>query len=165
MLVQYIPVVGLSALAVTWYITHRKLSTNEELLQRLRPDTLKGLEGYLPYRPIRGLLESDKEFWRISRGYKGLMVRVGNAVCFVQLAQNLERDHRMPRSAVRCIFVKAIWQLVFSLGAPLEETIRLFATTMPHICSRTATHFYWELSNRAEALNAQFGTENWISYA
>lgn len=165
MLVQYVPVVGLSALSVTWFFTYRTLPTTEELLRRLHPDALKGLEGYLPYKPIRGLLESDKEFWRISGRYRGLKERVENAVCFVQLAQKLERDHRMPRSAVRCIFVKAVWQLMFSLGSPLEEIVRLFIWPMPHFCSRIATHFYWELSNTAESLNAQFGTENWISYA
>ena len=54
----YVPI-GLSALATTWFITRRKLPTNETLLRRLRPDTLKGLDGFLPYNPVKGLLESD----------------------------------------------------------------------------------------------------------
>lgn len=162
--VLYVPV-GLSALATTWFITRRKLPTNEVLLHRLRPDTLKGLDSFLPYNPIKGLLESDKEFWRVSGRYGGLMVRARNAICFIQLAQKLEQDHRMPRDAVRCIFIKALWQLAFSLGSILEEFVRLFIWSMPHFCARIATHFYWELSNRAEALNAQFGTESWMSHA
>jgi hypothetical protein len=163
MIVQYLPM-GLSALAATWFLTRRKLPTNEVLLRKLRPDTLKGLDEFLPYNPIEGLLESDPEFWRISGGYKGLLVRIRNAVCFIKLSQKLEQDHMMPRDAVRCIFVKALWQLVFSTGSLLEEFARLFVRSTPHFCARIATHFYWELSNLAEALNAQYGTENWISY-
>ena len=160
----YLPI-GLTVLATTtWFITRRKLPPDEELLCKLRPDTLKGLDNYLPYRPIRGLVESDRDFWRISDKYRGLLVRAANALVFIRLCQNLERKQGMPRQAVRCIFIKALWQWLFSVGALLEEFARLFIWSMPHICARTATHFYWELSNRAEALNAQFGTESWMAH-
>lgn len=159
------PPVALSALTTTWFITRRKLPpTTNELLQRLRPDALKGLDRFLPYRPIKGLLESDKEFWRLSGKYRGLLVRAENAAVFIQLAQKLEQDEAMPRQAVRCIFIKALWQWLFSIGALGEEVVRLFIWGMPHFCTRIATYFYWELTNQAEALNAQFGTESWMSY-
>jgi hypothetical protein len=159
----YVPV-GLSALSIAWFLTRRELPPTEELLRKLRPDTLKGLDKFLPYNPIKGLIESDESFWRISEGYRGLLSRIGNAVCYIQLSQQLERDHRMPRDAVRCIFVKALWQLFFSIGSLPEEFFRIFIRSMPHFCARIATHFYWELSNQAEALNAQFGIESWMSH-
>lgn len=165
-MIQYIPI-SLSALASTWFFTRnrRKLPTTQELLQRLHPGALKGLDDFLPHNPIKDLVDSDKEFWKASGGYKGLMSRVNNAVCFVQLCQRLERDNGMPREAILYIFRKAFWQLFFSLGAIPEEVIRVIFRNMPHVSARFATHLYWELENLAQGFNAEFGSENWISYA
>lgn len=166
MIVQYLPL-GFSALPVTWFLVKKKrgLPTTDELLRQLHPDTLKDLDKFLPHNPIKDLLDSDKEFWRLSGGYKGLLLRFENALCFVQLCQRLERDNRMPKRAVRSAFRKAFWVLFFSVAALPGELSRTLFRKQPHICARIATYFYWELKNRAEALNLEFGTANWNSHA
>lgn len=171
---MYIPVIVLLVSGLAWILTrmYRTLPTTDELLRRLLPDQMKPLQDLIPHDPIRDLLDSDLPFWDLSGGYEGLWKRRANAICYIQLCQRLELEHKMPKEDVRYVSRRAFWQAFFTVACIPEGFVRIFfrivsrgSLNVPHACARWATYFYWELSNRAETLNLQFGNANWISHA
>jgi len=166
----YFPL-GLSSLAIAWFLTRRKrtLPTTEELLRRLHPDPLKGLDAFLPYNPIKYLfkkfMDSDEEFYRVFGGYSGFVRKLQDAVCYVQLCQQLHRNNGMPWVKFGIVLRKAFFMLFAILLSIPEEAFRVLFHRLPHFCARWMAQLYYDLSIEAENLNLEYGNGNWISHA
>lgn len=158
-------VATLSIAIVIWVLTSfkRQLPPIDELFKRIR--AVNSLAQRVHSNPIKELLESDKVFWNSFGRKQGLIDRHNNAVCYVQICQHLAKHEGMPKRAVRLVSRRAFWMKIFILFSVLEQVTRLIFKNLPHFCARCINHLYDELSAQADGLIAEYGPENWISYA
>lgn len=152
-------------LGIIWVITRsrRRLPPLEEILKRIHQGELDGLDNFLPVNPADGFLETDKSFWMLSKGRKGLKRRKENAVCWVQACQVLHLNSEMPREDLGYMTTRSLLISFFTRCDVVESFFRLFIRSLPHVCARIATYLYWEMERRAQILNLTFGIGHWIT--
>lgn len=145
-----------------WTITRprRRLRKPDEIIANLHPGELKGLHDFLPGHADKDLLETDVSFWIQSKGMKGLIRKRHNAVCFVQLCQQLHRNSSMPEDEIGDMTTRAFLISFFIGCAILENLPRLFIRGLPHACARFATEVYWEAAVQMRMLNLEYGIED-----
>ena len=152
-MIQHLQHVAIAAIVALFFTAiscarYLLLRTDEEIFRAVRPHTLYGLDSFVDH----GGYNEDTAFWRASRGYSGLWLRVHNAACFVRLLQRLAVDGLVEPIDVHCIAQKAILIVIFTLAAPLEEPVRILMREMPHVCARTATNLFAEMEAMMEAI-------------
>lgn len=164
--VLYVPIT-IIPIGLAWVLTTRKriIPTIEELICKLHPGELDAISHFVSSNPIKALVESDLEFYRAFGGYEGFFRKLQDAVCFVQLCQQLHRNNGMPWVELGIVLRKAFFMLFAIFLSIPEAALRILIRRLPHLCARWMAQLYYDLSIEAENLNLEYGTENWISHA
>lgn len=156
----YVPVVAFCCIVIAWLITRKRRAqrTTEDILSRIHKGEMDGIKEFMPHDNIIDIFKTDERFYRCSGGFKGLLWKRENAVCFVQLGESYVRDANMDKQDVEYFSERAFAIGFFILASMLEEVIRLFWTNMPHFCARWASYLYWEAATQIRMLNLEYGT-------
>src|SRR6185437_9519091 len=113
----------------------RKLLPATAILDKLYPGVSDDIERFTaPYDS--DLVSDDTEFWNASGGWKGMLQRRHNAVCFVQFCQGLDGCSDIERQEIRRITTRAILISFYSGCSLLEAVVRIFVKDIPHSCAR-----------------------------
>lgn len=159
-----VPVLVLTPAGLVWIFTRIKRirPTNEELLDRIHKGELDKLKDFTPHNSNRDVLETDELFWECMGGYRGLLRKRENAVCFVQLGQGYVIDSNMDKRDVEYLSRRSFAIGFLNIASIPEEAIRLIWWGMPHFCARWIAHLYWEAATQTRMLNLEYGTGHLI---
>lgn len=154
------PEVILGLLGFAWIGTRmrRILPPTEHMICRLHNGELKALAEFMPHNNAPDVLEEDKRFYECAGGFKGLLRKRSNAVCFVQLGQRYVLDFKMDKQDVDYLSRRAFAIGFLVIGSIPEQGIRLFWRRMPHFCARWACYLYWEAATQMRMLNLEYGS-------
>lgn len=148
-----------TAAGAAWIFTRsRRLARDPQtLLNRLHKHELAQVERFLS---ADDLLEADKEFWRTSGRFPGLLRKLHNATLLVQLCQMLCEQASVDPKIVGYLTKRSVLIVLLVLASPFEASARLFVTDLPHLFARTATQLYCDMVTRSKTLCCVYSEAN-----
>lgn len=148
-----LPLFAVLALSALWISRRLKgrLLDPDELISRIFPGESIAIEKYTLSEQA-DIIENDIEFWTSCGGWRGLIRKRHNAVCFVQLCQQLSISSQFEKEEIDLIRTRAIL-ITFYLTCSIPEAIvRWFVRSIPHSSARMSAQLYWDIERRMTTL-------------
>lgn len=139
-----------------YWIKHHKMNrliSVEEILPQIFPGESNGIEIYT-LNDKADLLDSDRQFWKATGKWRGLLRKRRNAVCFVHLSQQFQPSSFQEKEEIYLIRTRALLITFFITCAIPEAFLRWLIPSIPRTCARVSAQLYWDLERRITTLCA-----------